>query len=300
MAVTDFPADKAAILAIIRSKRCKSLSYYDRIITSYDSMVSAAIENPDTFNCDIAYLTSLCAAIPDNRLVEMGVYYNKTGTITNPRMIVGGSITKAVIDQNATMTEILIAGGASVTEIEIGGSKTIVYLNIIGHSVVTTIKTVMGATLKEAHVNGACGATIRSQLVNVSYGAAVQIVNVDEYTDTAKNGLFGGFECAPLTASAAGCIEEVSGASASIDPKNGRMTIVWANPTNSVERKVFYRTQGQSAWLEAIGGAYVGNDTYRFPVLSAGIYEYLVQNKCSSTSTFSAGVQGSFTINTTA
>lgn len=278
-----FATDKAAILNLLKARNCRLAVRLNTTLSSYDDMLVRLFERSREFDCDPAYLNSLCSALDDAVLVAMGVHYNKTGPIVNPKLIVGGTPT-VTIQTGGRIDNFMVAGGANISLITITNNTYINYMEVMGGSTVTKIDVAMGSRIGELHVSK-CDTVIStvSKITEQSY--------IGDITLAEDGAIFGGVEC-PVFAADTTCSEEVSGITASFSDQN--FTILsWNNPTNSVARRVFFRLKGTVSWEQLPPGA--GTSTNIGFAGSSKTYEVRIQNKCSASSDWSNGVVYEFT-----
>lgn len=154
-----FETTKQAILDKAKTKNCTEL-YSIIESNSYDQLFSVLIEFFETFQCDVTYLKDILLLVPDSELTTRGVYYNKTGNLTNPVVVVASVIDTinittfiprllvvetdiANINVNSPVGYVSISGGSSVAELSVSASIKLVAIKscygLIPNSVISLL-----------------------------------------------------------------------------------------------------------------------------------------------------------------
>jgi hypothetical protein len=182
-----FPAEKDALLAILKENNCNATKDIYNNLNSYADIPIKYFKYSKYFDGDNALFDQLAVLWDDAGLTGAGVYYNKTGiTITNPKLV--GKSTNVVIEINAggNFGPLEIADLSQVDEIIINGATNVEYIAVSGGSVVDKITIEAGSSVGVVMVKSENG--LDSSVLKIDGPEQVETI-VDE------GATFGGFEC---------------------------------------------------------------------------------------------------------
>lgn len=190
-----FLASKEAILNLLRTRGCADVGYISSRATSFLDLVSILVEFAKTFDCDTDYLASILTLINDSVLVSRGIYVGKTlSSVTNPYIIVGGTITNVNITGNTTLRKfpgLNIFNNANISTILISGNILVDILVISSGSHVEQLEVQSGSCI-DSLILKACNSK-NGQLDKLIMNSCVNNFASDE------DSVFGGEFCKPQT-----------------------------------------------------------------------------------------------------
>ncbi len=182
-----FEDDKEAILLLVKAKRCPEAKFINTNAGTYAELLEMLFEFASTFDCDPAYLNDLLTLIDDTILTGLGVYFNKAGTQTNPKVIVNSNYTNVTIDAGGAYEQLQIFNGSVIDELIIENNTLVDILAISGGSEVTKLQIENGSCVNAILVK-ACQ-DFDSKLDKIVDGSCVKNLQVDE------NATFNGYTC---------------------------------------------------------------------------------------------------------
>lgn len=286
MATPIDPAEKSAIIAILKEKNCSATRDVFANMNTYDDLVRFFVKYGKAFDGDNAYLNSLFA-IPDTaEMNAVGMYFDAAGavTLTNPKVVAkytGGVIIN--INTGGIFKDLEIVGASHIQEIIISNNTVIDSLAIVGGSTVDLITIQPGSCINTILIKSENG---QNSVLTKIDGTCVKNFGITE------DSVFGGYECDPSGGTL--CLDEVIGLASSTPTIDG-FTVCWTNPINSTGNEVRYRKLGDLPWLvpNALGnatGAFGPGPCFTFHAMAtATTYEVRVANSCIMPTTFSAG-----------
>lgn len=282
-----FATDKLAVLNALKSRNCNLAIRFESEIRTYTDMLFRFNERHKEFDCDPDYLDAILGAMDDAALVAMGVQNGKTGALTNPKIVNGGTVS-VTINSGGEIPFLYICGGATVSLITITGNTHVRYLEVLGGSQVTKIDVTQGSRIGELQVSKCTSPVLASKVTHLTRQSLVEDISIDD-----PGTGFDGLEC-PTFSTTNSCNEEVSNVVISFTSQNAA-GVTWTNPTNSAGRKVSWRKKGETEWQGTIPAlataSYIGFVGWGTEI------EVWIQNRCTATSDFSPGVIVSATSN---
>lgn len=180
-----FSDDKAALLALVKAKKCRDMQYVAQVANDYPDFLSLAFEYAQTFDCDTDYLESLLAVIDDTQMVANAMYYNKVlVNITNARFVAKTSITTLTLTQNKNVE---IVDGSHIGTLVVTSLAQIDRVTVSSNSIVDLIQVDSGAAI-DALLIKACG---------VKFGTVTKINSDSQVNNIIQDAtaVFGGFDC---------------------------------------------------------------------------------------------------------
>lgn len=286
MAVPIAPAEKDAILNILRNRDCGAAKDVYANLVNYEDLVFFFMKYGKAFDGDNAYLDSIAILPDDIQMQAVGIYYNKTGplTITNPKVVIKctGGIT-ININAGGLYRDLEIVGASDIDDVIITNNTTIDSFTVAGGSTVNNIIIQPGSCILTMLIKSENG---QDSTVNKIDGTCVKNFGLS------ANSTFGGYECDESGGTV--CLHEVIGLSSNTPTVDG-FTVAWTNPVNSMGNQVTYRQVGNIPWLvpNAFGnatGTFGPGPSFTFHAMaSLTSYEVRVQNSCIAPTQFSAG-----------
>lgn len=148
--------EKAAIIALLKSRDCSKFLQMNNVHT-YQELFRFWEDNAESFNCLPDYLKQLFAIIPDETLLNFGIFLNKSGLITNPQVVAGGNHTDIIIENEVPATDsvpsVYILAGTSAQRLIVRNNTFIGYLLIAGGSKIQELVVEDGSKVARVYIN---------------------------------------------------------------------------------------------------------------------------------------------------
>lgn len=181
-----FADDKQAVIDLVLLQQCNQANYIDDNASDYPELLDMVIQFASTFDCDPAYLTTLLGLIADGIRTSNGVYLGKSGTVSNPVLVVDCAYTAITVDSGGDYDDLLIFN-STVDELDITTNTNVKLLNVGGGSVISLLDVESGSSVGVLLIKSCNGNN--SEITKIKEGSSISELGIDEDAE------FGGFTC---------------------------------------------------------------------------------------------------------